>query len=278
MISRRMANRRWGSTIHKSEFNQPLLSKHVSPNRELNNTAIRKLKNPLRSSHALSDEMNEKVETLKTVEHQIKQKWSETAQNQSLKRFKQLQEYLKIGHRDVKINQNVRNETKRLVKGEIPLGTDTQIKHEIRENYPKILEIKRRLKNWLSIDCSFDEVIKYAKQYFGIDTDDESLKHAMLKEHKKLKRIQEFDKNENSVKIFKKPLKFLQEDNKPDDDTRSMAILPKDDNKDVEQEEWLLQDEDEKTNISFTRKKWSNIDELIEVLQEEIHESSPNKN
>ena len=80
-------------------------------------------------------------------------------------------------------------------------------------------------------------MIKYAKQYFGIDTDDESLKHAMLKEHKKLKRIQEFDKNENSVKIFKKPLKFLQEDNKPDDDTRSMAILPKDDNKDVEQEE-----------------------------------------
>ena len=102
----------------------------------------------------MSNEINEKVETLKTVEHQIRQKLSESPekQEQSLKRFKQLQEYLKIAHRDVKINQNIRNETKRIVKGEIPLGTDTQIKHEVRENHPKLIEIKRRLKNCLAID------------------------------------------------------------------------------------------------------------------------------
>ena len=100
------------------------------------------------------DEFTKKAETLKTVEDLIREKSSSSpAQNkQSLKRFKQLQEYLKMAHREVKINQNIRNETKRIVKGEIPLGTDTQIKHELRESYPSILEIKRRLKGCLSIN------------------------------------------------------------------------------------------------------------------------------
>ena len=97
--------------------------------------------------------LENKAETLKTVEDKIKERYSSSpVQNQlSLKRFKQLQEYLKMGHRRVKINHNIRNETGRIVKGEIPLGTDTQIQHEVRENYPSILEIKRRLKNTLSI-------------------------------------------------------------------------------------------------------------------------------
>lgn len=85
-----------------------------------------------------------------------------------------------MAHREVKINQNIRNDTKRIVKGEIPLGTDTQIKHEIRENYPKILEIKRRLKNCLSINCSFDEVLKYAGEYYGIDPEDLPTKRSLL--------------------------------------------------------------------------------------------------
>ena len=77
-----------------------------------------------------------------------------------------------MANREIRINKNLKNETKRIVKGEIPLGTDTQINHNVRENYPRIREIKRRLKNWLMIKWDFDEVIKYAKEYFGIDKEE----------------------------------------------------------------------------------------------------------
>lgn len=118
-----------------------------------------------------------KEETLKTVEDRIIQKFmSSPAENQqSLKRFQQLQEYINMAYREIKINKNTKNEARRVVKGEIPLGTDTQINHNVRESYPRIKEIKRRLKNCLSIKCDFDEVIKYAKEYYGINKDDDAL-------------------------------------------------------------------------------------------------------
>lgn len=93
--------------------------------------------------------MQTKAETLKTVEDQIMQLNSTTPiQNeQSLRRFKQLQEYINMAYREVRINNKAKNESKRIVKGEIPLGTDTQIDHGVRENHPSIKEIKRRLKS-----------------------------------------------------------------------------------------------------------------------------------
>lgn len=93
-----------------------------------------------------------------------------------------------MAKRKVRINTNIRNKSGRIVKGEIPLGTDTQIDNELRENYPPILEIKRRLKNTLMIKCDFDEVIKYAQEYLGVNDEDLSPKHKALQDHKKNKQ------------------------------------------------------------------------------------------
>ena len=86
-----------------------------------------------------------------------------------------------MAYREIKINKNTKNETRRIVKGEIPLGTDTQINHNVRESYPRIREIKRRLKNWLSIKWDFDEVIKYAKEYYGFNNDDDVISNFKVK-------------------------------------------------------------------------------------------------
>lgn len=195
--------RGWESTIHRAlpkpkEGSHPPSSIHKNLPQTAKNNYHKRQK-----SHILSDEIQNNAETIRTVEDKLRQKYSTSPSKnqQSLKRFKQLQEYLKMSHRDVKINQNIRNAAKRLVTGEIPLGTDTQIKHEIRESYPQILEIKRRLKNWLSINCNFNEVLKYASQYFGIDVGEQSPKRMKLDEQKKLK-IKQAQPPEDSIKLF----------------------------------------------------------------------------
>lgn len=234
--------------------------------------------NQKEDSHAISDEINNKVETLKTVEDKIRQKYSDSPSKnqQSLKRFKQLQEYLKMAHRDVKINQNLKNETKRIVKGEIPLGTDTQIKHEVRESYPRIQEIKRRLKNCLSINCNFDEVMRYAQEYFGIDPGEKSVKHLLLEEFKR-KKGKENVSDEDSIKLYK----YRTKESKPDLDlfnaeaNQNVAPTPRVDFQNGGEDDQAT--EFNQTNLSFTRRKWNGIDELIEVLREELDETPAQK-
>ncbi|CAI2364039.1 unnamed protein product [Moneuplotes crassus] len=231
----------------------------------------------------IPEDLRKKEQTLKTVEERIREKFSNgTSQEQhSLKRFKQLQEYLKMAKRKVRINTNIRNKSGRIVKGEIPLGTDTQIDNELRENYPSILEIKRRLKNTLMIKCDFDEVIKYAQEYLGVNDEDLSSKHKALQDHKK-KKERETRKKEDSIKLYRKSsprnkkellIKELRSDlglNKSED---SLPKSPEKINNSPRSsksssEKSVNQDEEE---FKFTRKKWTNIDELILALQEEVH-------
>jgi hypothetical protein len=226
----------------------------------------------------VSEEFNNaNAKTLKTVENKIREQnnTSPTQAQQSLKRFKQLQEYLKMAHRDVKMTKTNKNESKRIVKGEIPLGTDTKIPHEIRESYPSIIEIMKRLKGCLSIKCDFDEVLKYAKEYLGIDTDERSVKHKVLEAHRKHKQKQANDK-EPSIKLYKGKSPTL----KRDIDCRSVLsqnqseyaikTVRQDIRSNVDDDEIDRMTEVGLTNQSFTKRKWDNIDELIDVLKEEI--------
>ena len=186
-MSRVIEARHPTSTLNKSVVHSRLMSRVGSPVQEPKkfNCIIRvdkQKRKPLQDVHVEHDEV-EQNEIMRDVEDKIRGKFADDLQNndQRIKRFKQLQEYLKMANREVRINQKIRNESKRIVKGEIPLGTDTQIKHEVRENYPGILEIKRKLKNCLAIECPFDEVIKYANEYFGIRAKNEMIKEAYQK-------------------------------------------------------------------------------------------------
>lgn len=127
--------------------------------------------------------------TMQSIEAQIVKRYetSPVEKKKNMKRFQQLKEYLKMSYRDVKINHNLKNEQGRIVKGELPLGTDTHIKHEVRENYPQIREIKRRLKNCLKIHCDFNEVIKYAKEFYSTKGEDQTISRLLFKEKAKLK-------------------------------------------------------------------------------------------
>lgn len=188
-----------------------------------------------------------------------------------------------MAHREVKINQNIRNETKRIVKGEIPLGTDTQIRHEVRESHPSILEIKRRLKGCLSIKCDFDEVLKYAKEYLGIDTDERSVKFKILDDHRRLKAKQANNK-EPSIKLYKNispapnrdiEIASIWAENQLETLINTAKPLEKPENNNEEGVDNLS--EKAETIKTFTTKKWDNIDELITVLKEEIDDAISNK-
>ena len=184
----------------------------------------------------------ERDEALKTVERKIIEKYASSPVEHfhNIRRFKQLQEYLKMSNREVIINHNVRNEEHRIVKGEIPLGTDTKIKHEVRENFPKIKEIKNRLKKWLSIKWDYDEVIKYAKEHFGVDNKSKQLLLA-------------FAIGDKQRAVFKETI------------DSPIEIKPINEEKENEDKQDI-----EHNTVSFTKKKWSNIDELIQVLKEEL--------
>jgi hypothetical protein len=118
----------------------------------------------------------------------------------------------------------------------------------------------------------------------------------MLKKFKKLKRKQMLGKNENSVKLTKRSIKEINmepEDVKPDDSVsqkyieqplqkavdqiyqqqKSANYKEKEGKKLEMQEGSAVSDEYGNTNMTFTKKKWLAINELIEALQEEINEA-----
>ena len=176
------------------------------------------------ASHKMT---HEREDALKVVERRIIQKYSNSPVENfhNIRRFKQLQEYMNMYNREVIINHNLRNEEHRIVKGELPLGTDTQIKHEVRENFPKIKDIKNRLKNCLSIKCDFDEVIKYAKQYYDSKGDQggsQKNKLLTLNQSNSIKK-QEFVQQE--IQEIKKESKEKKRDDKKKDDKKETVEL-----------------------------------------------------
>ena len=184
--------RKVSTAANKSEIHSRLMSRVGSPESKRTefNCIVRtdKQRRKTLESKYIDPDDQAKNDILLTVENKIRDKFMDSSDGNSMriKRFKQLQEYLKMANREVTINKNVRNESNRIVKGEIPLGTNTHIKHEIRENYPSIMDIKRRLKNCLAIECNFDEVIKYANEFYGIKSKNEMIKQAYEEQRRKV--------------------------------------------------------------------------------------------